>query len=175
MAKEDIRVLIDGTLTAEKTLAGEPKWEREEAAEGPHNHDAMRWLVPLMIGGELCHHMLTVKAYPNRKTLMFRIILSFDKAVFRTDFAEDEPHQNSFDAPSDIAGIIVRGPHYHSWEDNRRFATLNSLPVKLHNARTLPVNIRTFENAYRWFCGAIGIANVDTFGIPVLPRPSKLL
>lgn len=167
--KPDLRSIVDDFLAADKTLAGTPEWTVEL------NRFVYRWVCPLAVNGELSGFDFTIKAYPHNSVFTFRIIVSYDKAIWRLDFAYDEPHTNSFNAPTDIAGNIITDRHFHSWPDNRRFATAKALPAKLHNARNLPSNVQTFENALRWFCGEVRIVDLDGFGIPELPKPGTLL
>jgi hypothetical protein len=134
----DIRELIDAFLARDKTIAGAGGWFRDSHA------NSYRSVHPVDVDGELPGLDLIVKAYPRRQKLKFRIVLAYGKAIWRLCYADDQPHVNSFDRPQDLELGPVIGPHYHSWGDNRRFATANSLPSSLHNARVLPQNLRTF-------------------------------
>jgi hypothetical protein len=168
MHRGDLRDAVDAMLAAEKNLYGQATWIETER-EGDH-----RISYPLMIAGEISEATLTIKAYPRCRDLRFRIILSYMEAVWRLDFVEDEGHLNSFDRPPHLPGGFINDPHYHSWEDNRRFSKPNKLSNKLYNANVLANNIRTYENAYRWFCGETNII-VDPPGIPQLPPSDRLL
>lgn len=165
----DLPQLVDNFLETDKTFAGRPEWNTEL------NGNVYRWVAPLSVNGEMPGFDITIKSYPHENPITFRIILAHDKAIWRLDFAFDDPHQNSFNAPPDISGQIITGRHYHAWPDNRRFSTARGLPNKLHNARNLPANVQTFENALRWFCGEVRIVDLDAFGIPELPKPGTLL
>jgi hypothetical protein len=167
-SRPDIRDVVDAFLAKEKTLAGLGGWRRDTHAR------SFRWVQPVEVEGEIPGFDLTVKAYPSRRRLKFRIILAYGKAFWRLDYANDSPHVNSFDRPSDLDLGPIRGPHYHSWKENRRFATASSLPSSLHNARMLPQNLRTFDSAFRWFCGETRII-VGNQDMPILPRPDTLL
>jgi hypothetical protein len=164
----DIRDVIDVFLTKDKTLVGIGGWRRDT------HERSFRWVSPIEVEGELPGLDLTVKAYPRSRRLKFRTILTYGKAVWRLDYANDSPHVNSIDRPPDLDIGPITGPHFHSWEDNRRFATANSLPSSLHNARVLPQNLRTFESAFRWFRGETRIV-VGSQDMPILPRPETLL
>jgi hypothetical protein len=126
--------------------------------------------------GQTCGLRLTVKAYPAAPQLQFRIILALKTAIWRVDFShDDDAHPNSLNAPADIRGALIEGPHFHAWSDNRRFGSAKSLPSKLQNARQLHTNIRNFESAFRWFCGETKIVGIDHSGIPDLPPRTELL
>lgn len=75
--------------------------------------------------------------------------------------------------PQGIVGR-VRGPHVHLWADNRQLCTPSAPPARLRFARPLPGNIRNFENAFRWFCGACMI-RLDGFRVPEPPVADRLL
>lgn len=167
-SRPDIRDVVDAFLQKGKTLVGIGGWRRDS------HERSYRWVRPVEIEGELPGFDLTVKAYPRSRNLKFRIILAYGKAIWRVDYANDSPHINSIDHPPDLDLEPIIGPHYHRWEDNRRFATMNSLPSGLVNARILPQNLRSFESAFRWFCGEtkITVGNAD---MPILPKPDTLL
>jgi hypothetical protein len=164
----DVRNVVDAFLAKSKTLAGVGTWQRDSRER------SFRWVRPIELEGELPGFDLTVKAYPRSHRLKFRVVIAYGKAIWRIDYANDAPHINSIDRPSDLDLGPIVGPHYHSWEDNRRFATANSLPSSLHNARLVPQNLRTFESAFRWFCGETRII-VGNQDMPILPRPDTLL
>jgi hypothetical protein len=164
--KLDIRVIIDGYLNARKYLVGVPAWIEDQ------DKGIWLWSRPLEINGEQPGINLIVKSYPSEKPTKFRIILTAPKCIWRLDIANDA-HLNPLSAPHN-PGIFIDKPHYHSWSDNRGFATANSLPNKLKNARVLDENLRSFDNAFRWFCAQIGVVIV-TAEIPALPKPGKLL
>jgi hypothetical protein len=164
----DIQKVVDAFLAREKTLAGAGSWVRDS------HERSYRCIRPVEVDGELPGLDLIVKAYPRSHKLQFRIILAYGKAIWRLCYAEDNPHINSLDRPIDLDLGPITGPHYHSWKDNRHFATLNALPSSLHNARVLPENLRTFESAFRWFCGETRII-VGNHQMLTLPRSDTLL
>jgi hypothetical protein len=164
----DIREVIDAFLAKPKTLAGLGAWQRDS------HERTYRWVRPVEIDGELPGLDLTVKAYPRNRALKFRIVLAYSKAIWRVDYANDSPHINSMNRPDDLVSEPITGPHYHRWEDNRRFATANSLPSSLPNARVLPQNLSSFERVFRWFCGETRIT-VGSRDMPTLPTPDTLL
>jgi hypothetical protein len=118
----DVRNVVDAFLAKSKTLAGVGTWQRDS------HERSFRWVRPIELEGELPGFDLTVKAYPRSHRLKFRVVIAYGKAVWRIDYANDAPHINSIDRPSDLDLGPIVGPHYHSWEDNRRFARANSLP-----------------------------------------------
>jgi|SRR6185312_7109623 len=168
MASPPIASLIDELLEKDKELGGVPDW-REMHAHGQH-----RLVVPALLDGASTGMDLEVHAYPDIKPLRFGVMLNVRECVWRIDYAEDDQHVNSFDAPPDIAGIQIDGPHYHAWDDNRRFCTHASLPRSLPNARFLPMAIRSFDSALRWLCGEAHIAQPRA-GLIELPPRTRLI
>lgn len=166
MEKTDIRSLIDGFLRADKTLAGSARWEKAE------EDVCHRWTQAVSVDGELPGIQFEIKAYSQEAELKFRILLLSPKCVWRLDYDFDG-HLNSLVAPT-LAGELIKGPHYHSWSDNRMFGTRTTLPRRLSNARPLPENVRTYHAALRWFLSETNIfaASVE---LPDLPRRETLL
>lgn len=164
--RPDLRAAIDGYMAADKMLAGSGRWQIDF---GDH---CRRWTRATEVNGELTGIALEVKAYPRKDELEFRVLLNAARCIWRLDFADDG-HVNPLTAP-ERGGIVINGPHYHSWSDNRRYAKPNSLPQKLHVARILPINIRSFDAAFRWFCAETKVF-VETADIPVLPKRDTLI
>jgi hypothetical protein len=162
----DIRVIVDRFLAAEKSLVGTSDWQLDQ-------NDASRWRVNVAVGGELSGFALEVKAYPWSDSIKFRIILTRERAIWRLCCADDPPHVNPLSRPKDIHDAIVTGPHYHSWADNRAYATAKSLPDELRIAR--PIDGMGFASSFRWFCGETGISGLASLDIPDLPRRDRLL
>jgi len=168
-AQPDIRVTVDRLLAAEKTLAGTASFQPLQGEQRQQ-----RWRKACVIQGEVTPLDIEVQAYPDSPNLKFRIILIYQRAIWRLDYSEDGTHFNSTNRPNDLGAGPICGPHYHTWEDNRRFSTKSALPHTLRNARNVPSNLRTFENAFRWFCGETRIL-VLTAEIPCLPTRVSLL
>lgn len=105
----DIRDVIDAFLTKDKTLAGIGHWRRDT------HERSFRWVSPIEVEGEIPGLDLTVKAYPRSRRLKFRLILTYGKAIWRVDYANDSPHVNSIDRPPDLSIGPITGPHFHSW------------------------------------------------------------
>lgn len=168
MADKPIAQIIDELLAARKTLSGNPDWQASE--HGVEYHVIM----PLRINGLSTGADLRVTAYPNEGHSRYRILLCAPKCIWRIDHVVGEPHVNSFNRPTDLKEYSFDEPHYHSWNDNRRFCTHASLPDRLENARILPPNHRAFDNALRWFCGSNNIEQ-PPHGLIVLPQRTRLL
>lgn len=167
MGNEPIISVIDRLMAAKKTLAGTPVW-REVGSNGE-----ARLVIPLSIGEQISPAVLEVNAYPNIRDLRFRIMVRSEQCLCRVDFVFDEPHVNPVDVWQDC-GRIFTEPHYHSWADNKRYATHSRLPDPLPVARVLPTAIRQFDAAFRWFCTDLNIDQPPT-GMIELPLRSKLL
>jgi hypothetical protein len=166
----DIREIVDRLLDAEKALAGEGRWTSDR--EGQH-----RFTRAIECEGEITAAELVIKAYPRRPQPCFRILLTMTRAIWRLDFVLTETHLNprlprrkETDPPTGL----VKGPHYHAWADNRRFATTSSLPHKLRNARIVPERVRSYDQAFRWFCAETNI-EIGYDDIPDLPGRDTLL
>lgn len=161
--------LIDDMLAAQKTLGGLPNW-RAVGERGEH-----RQVIPLSIDGVSCGAHVELNAYPNIvDELRFRIMIFAPKCIWRVDYVTDEQHVNPIDAPADAPQGMFWEPHYHSWADNRRFATHNSLPDTLPIARVFEPRIRQFDATFRWFCGMTNIAQPPP-GLIDLPPRTRLL
>ena len=158
--------LVEAFLQAEKTLEGIWRWSWETRGR-------VRCIRPIAINGEIGDGSLEIHFYPREKPPKFRISLILQRRVWGLDFDDDRKHTNSLNRASD-APATVFGPHYHSWDDNKRFATKVSLPKEFKNARELPKNVRHYEQALRWFCTQtrILIRNED---IIEPPKPDTLL
>ena len=167
--RTDVREVVDRMLAADKVLVGEADW-------GPLRGDkrTLRWRKPCAIGGEVTEMEVEVIAYPDEGESKFRIVLIYQKAVWRLDHVLNESHVNSLNRPDHLPSSPINDYHYHAWSDNRRFATTMALPSLLKNANILPVNIRGFETAFRWFCGETKIT-VASLDVPLLPKRTTLL
>jgi hypothetical protein len=164
MASPSIASLIDDLLAAPKELGGVPDW-RDTGVHSQH-----RLVVPVLLGGASTGLSLEVTAYPNMKPLRFNVMLNYGRCIWRIDYAEDDVHINSFNAPAEIAALQIVGPHYHQWSDNKHFSIQGTLPLSLRNARPLGVGIRSFDSAMRWLCAETNIGQPPTGGIVVPPR-----
>lgn len=164
----DVRQVVDAMLAAPKTLAGVADWRTH------YGETKARWRKPCLFQGEVTQFEVEVQAYPLSEDLKFRIILIFGKVIWRLDFCNTDGHVNSLNRPTELPPGPIHDPHYHAWVDNRRFATKVSLPSELDNANILPANVRSFESAFRWFCGETNIV-VPTLEMPQLPPRARLI
>lgn len=167
MATRPIASLVDDFLAAAKEVRGVPTW-RPTGHHGQH-----RLVCPLFVGGESVGATLDITAYPNQAELQFTINLIFERCIWRLEHGGTEQHTNSLDAPHDLMGAVLDGPHYHSWADNRRFSTRRELPKRLHNARLTDPEIASFEAALEWFCRQTSIVTPPP-GVIVWPRRDEL-
>lgn len=166
---DDLRRLVDEFFAARKTVDPFPQWKPD------HRAGEEICVVPISIDGEVVG-ALELNAYPRERQPSFRILIKFlNGCVCRLDNRTDEgPHYNSLNRPTDMpAGPLYEG-HFHTWPDNRRFASMRKLPDHLPNARELPARVRSFESALRWFCDECGI-DLSGMEIPDLPPRDRLL
>lgn len=164
----DVRKLADAILTKPKALVGIGEWQGEQAG-------CKRFTREVECEGEIVAS-ICVKSWPNRPQPCFRISLIFmGIAIWRVDFLDWDPaHVNPDGGKDGLPSGPISEPHYHAWTDNRRFATQNSLPKKLKNARLMPNSVRNFDNAFRWFCGQTEI-EIGRDDLPNLPNRDTLL
>jgi hypothetical protein len=162
-----IAQLVDSLLGAQKSLAGDPDW-REVGHRGEH-----RLVLPLFIGGRTCPLDLEINGYPNIRDLRFRIMLRMPQCIWRIDYVDDELHVNP---PEDwpACGVSFTEPHYHTWQDNRRFASHSQVPDPLLVARILPPQLRSFDGVFRWFCDETNIAQPPS-SMVYLPARNRLV
>lgn len=167
MATPEIVAIISDLLAAPKTLGGDAAWREMD------HHGQWRILIPLLLNGESSGIDLEICAYPNRVPLRFTILIRQPKCIWRLEYDPTATHTNSLNAPKDIAGMIVQGPHYHNWVDNTRFVTSNSLPKTMKNARHLDAKLNSFEAAFEWFCHETNI-QMPPSGTITLPARTEL-
>jgi hypothetical protein len=162
-----LRDHIDRLLAEPKELAGATSWN-----QGPRSGQ-LKWKAPLLVSGEVLSMDLIVVAYPIRPYPTFMMMLTYhDGVVCRLDYADDDEHNNGFMVPLGIPMGKIRGPHLHSWPDNRELASKASLPDELEFAKIIPSAARGFPNAFRWFCGEHNIHITD---VPEYPGSDLLL
>jgi hypothetical protein len=166
---DHVALLVDRLLARPKRLQGVPAWR-----EGNPGDMRIRW--PLLIGSSVSEDAaLRLTAFPNSAELRFTIAFVFRASIARLDFVPDhEGHTNPLNRAALLDSYRLRGPHYHSWADNRHLATAAALPRELKCARALPPQIRRWEQAFRWFCGEVGIS-LDDGNIIELPARTRLL
>lgn len=164
---------VDAFLGAEKSLTGTAKWH-----DGTGDGD-WRTSYVVLAEGEHVGAALDLTAYPHiptdREDCRFTITLNCPQPIWRIDFEPpDKGHTNPLDRSRFLGEGLVYGPHYHSWPDNRHIATKAMLPKELGCARTLPPQIRRWEQAFRWFCGETGIT-LPSGAMLELPKRSRLV
>jgi hypothetical protein len=164
MATPPIVAIINDALAALKTLAGVPVWR------DMNHHGQWRIVMPLLLDGESTGLDLEICAYPNRSPARFTIIIRQPRCVWRLEYDPTAVHTNSLNAPRDILGATINGPHYHTWSDNTRFVTANALPRNLKNARILPKEIQDFDGAFEWFCRQTNIRMPPPGTVNLPPR-----
>lgn len=98
---------------------------------------------------------LTLVGFPAARELKFRISLCYNAAVCRLDYT-DETHPNVLRLPSDNLPPLVKGPHFHSWEINRRFFKGASTVPRLELAEPF-TEPGGFDSLLRWFCSRTNI------------------
>ena len=168
----DIVGAVDAFMAAPKRIVGSefaPQWG---PGFTPHERVVK---YPLEIAGEQHGAQLLVVAFPHQRDLKFRLGILFPAMVSRLDYT-DETHLNSLDgARSGVVPPIVSGPHYHSWDLNRRFFRGVTKPPKLHDAIPYSGAGRTFDGVLRWFCAQTTIDSLPPGHSIVLPPADRLL
>lgn len=168
MSGGSVQALIDDLISVEKSLEGIPVWQPAG------NGGEQRLVMPVFIKGRSSEASVEIDAYPNSPVLRFRIMLNVEKCVWRIDYTEYERHMNPIDTFEAITPYSFTEPHFHSWEDNRRYCTKSSTPKKLLIARPLPDQIRRFDAAFRWFCGELNISQLPSNMVELPPRTTLL-
>jgi hypothetical protein len=115
---------------------------------------------------------LAVDAFPSEPDTPFVITLSKITSIWRVEGKKLCSHMNRPPVPSGVEVGLVRGPHQHSWEDNRHLSIGAALPARLLFAKQLAPNLRGMQNCLRWFCGE---ANIEIESFPDYPKSERLL
>ena len=169
--RADLLAAVDAFMAAPKRIVGyqsPPPW-----GEGWHPDErVMRF--PLEVGGEQGGSQLMVVGFPHQRDLKFRLGILFPGMVCRLDYT-GETHANTVDGVlSGVVPATVTGPHYHSWQLNRRFFKGVTKPPKLPDAVPYPGGGRSFDAVLRWFCTDTNIESLPPGHRIELP-PSELL
>ncbi len=165
-----IQTEIDGLLSAQKRIVGNPAWT-PSARDGQ-----LRWFAPLAIEGQICPLSLLIDAYPAWvHSRRFNVLLTYEGKynIWRVEVHKHASHVNKPPVPSGCVVGLITGPHHHSWWDNRHLATQSRPPEALEYAQILASNMQTVENVLRWFCNEVGI-EVD-FDPPAFPNSNMLV
>jgi hypothetical protein len=170
MVSSDLVTLVDRIMAAPKRIAGAdvpPKWGDVWYGREPQAK------LPLEVDGEIGIAQLLVVGLPNAPGLQFRLGILMSGCVCRLDYT-DETHANSFAIAEDGLPPIVRGPHYHSWQRNRRFFRGLTTAPQLHNAEPFIIG-PSFDSTLRWFCAETNIQSLPSTHRIQLPLRDRLL
>ncbi|NDV88739.1 hypothetical protein GTW51_18735 [Aurantimonas aggregata] len=116
---------------------------------------------------------LVLVGFPSATELKFRISLCYNAAICRLDYT-DETHPNTRRLPNDGLPAIVKGPHFHSWELNRRFFKGAPVAQRLELAEKFTV-AGGFDSLLRWFCSRTNIEQPPSGHYIALPTRDTLL
>ncbi len=165
-------VVVDDLWKASKTLVGQAGWTTGYGSTGA------RWLSPLAVDGVTTGMNLCVDSFPRASSPDFHISLIYETSISRLDFSEIDRHNNhaikGVKTPPTITLGWIYGPHLHSWDDNKVLVTSDAGPKYLEFATQLPDNVKTFDAAFRHFCGVANIIAASN-QVPALPRRDTLL
>jgi hypothetical protein len=169
-AKELIEA-VEAFLRAQKSIHG----AYEPYTWGPgYSQFERKTSFPIEMNGELPEAArLEIIGFPSATSLKFRLSLCFNCAVCRLDYT-DETHANTLATRADAIPYSVTGPHFHSWELNRRFLRGMSTAFELRNAEPFPLNAN-FDSILRWFCQRTNIDQLGRNHLIELPRRDRLL
>jgi hypothetical protein len=169
-AKELVQA-VEAFLCAPKSIHG----AHEPYTWGPgYSQFERKTNFPVEVNGELPQAArLEIIGFPSTINLKFRLTLCFNCAVCRLDYT-DETHLNTHATPADGILSSVTGPHFHSWELNRRFLKGASTALELHNAEPFSMNV-SFDSILRWFCQRTNINQLGGNHLIELPRRDRLL
>lgn len=139
---------VDAFLRAQKSIHG----AQEPYSWGPgYSQFERKTSFPIEVNGELHQAArLELIGFPSAAILKFRLTLCFNCAVCRLDYT-DETHVNAYATLADGIPRSITGPHFHSWELNRRFLRGASTAFELHNAEPFTMTV-SFDSILRWFC-----------------------
>jgi hypothetical protein len=169
-AKELIEA-VEAFLRAQKSIQG----AHESYTWGPgYNQFERKTSFPIEVNGELPQAArFEIIAFPSATSLKFRLTLCFNCAVCRLDYT-DETHLNTYSTPADGIPYSVTGPHFHSWELNRRFLKGAATAMELHNAERFSMSA-SFDSILRWFCQRTNIDQLRGGHLIELPPRDRLL
>ncbi len=128
---------------------------------------------PLAVEDEIVGAQFLLVGMPNAPGTQFRLGILMHGCVCRLD-CTDETHANSPALAGDDVPPIVSGPHYHSWDKNRRFFRGLSTAPQLRNAAPY-VGAISFDSALRWFCAETNIEPLPHDHRLQLPLRTRLI
>lgn len=167
---------IDAFVSAPKVILGVEQACVWGAGRTPYERKAK---FPIEYDGEINETArIEVIGFPNSNSLQFRLILCFSAAVCRLDYT-DETHANTYRIDAEEIPPEVKGPHFHSWELNRRFFRGLSKAPELRNATAFDSNQFTSQDKFgsilRWFCDEVNIGQPPPGHLIELPQRDLLL
>ena len=165
-AGADRRVHVDQFLAQPKSLAAPGRW-----VDG-NRPGEQRMRLPILVDGEISAFEVELIVNPDAPSPGLTIVLLYGRCVWRLCM-DSRLHPNAADRPHDCPAD-VSGPHAHSWEDNRRFAKASALPRRLKNARLLPADVATNDDAFAWLLAQIKV-DFPPWGSPEWPTRTGLL
>lgn len=162
--RDEVEAMLSGTRRHILPVAGQ--WL-------PGNRSGeYRMRLPVQVGGETGLFDVELTVSPDSVNAGVIINLLAGRSVWRVCL-NDVEHTNLFNCPSDIPAMI-QGPHYHAWADNRHTGRTVALPQKLGNARILPAEITSNQQAFDWFLEQVNILPPD-WEMPEWPIKTQLL
>jgi hypothetical protein len=165
----DLLEALDSFVRLRKRLLG---------TDGPvswvdgHNRFERRTVFPIELDGELLVGARLEVTSVQRGRGQFRLSLCYNAAIARLDHT-DETHANTLKKDEVSVPSLVTGPHYHSWQLNRRFFRGLSKAPELGLAEPF-ASRGNFDSNLRWFCEELNIDQPDGRHVIELPRREGL-
>lgn len=139
----------------------------------PRNQTFQRIKLPIEIDGEMAGSHLFVDAYRPAPAEKFSVGIMFmdEHVVDRLDYWLEDGHTNGLHPYNAALPIEIQGPHWHSWELNKK--TFKQIGNWLKFPYASPFDAaRQFDAILRWYCAerqiAIGAHQIS------LPDPGLL-
>lgn len=169
--KADLLAALDAFVAEPKAIIGATNAYTWGPGYSPHERQAE---FPLLFRGESDKAArMVVVGFPDAGELKFRVSLCYNAAICRLDYT-DETHPNNRRMPTDDVPPYVKGPHFHSWELNRRFFKGAATVPRLELAEPFTVN-SGFDSLLRWFCSRMNIEQPPNGHYIALPKRDTLL
>ncbi|NGM86077.1 hypothetical protein G5B35_02020 [Parapusillimonas sp. SGNA-6] len=143
---------VDDLLRVAKTIVNvdePPQWQPNRDGTG---HEAK---LQVAVDGVMYGDVLIIQCVPTSGAFHFSFTHS-NICVSRLDF-DDGGHTNPLYALDAGVSPIVSGRHFHRWSLNTKFVNANGTLEELKNAEELPIKVRSFDAALRWFCEELNI------------------
>ncbi len=173
--KHDMQQVIDEFLNSKKAILGADN--HFEWVSGYSQYEC-KAKFPIILDGESQQHArFELTGFTNSTELKFRLALCFGAIICRLDYT-DETHANILRLSEENLPSVVHGPHYHSWNINRRFfkgvKPLQKPAPKLENAEIFKMR-GNFDSILRWFCAEVNIEPLSSAHLISLPSRDFLL